>query len=68
MKQYSVHLTDNFVFDTDNKPIGSGGSSEVRKVQSSYRQKDVYALKTEYDIPRVTREVLQEMLQRIHHS
>lgn len=45
MKQYSVHLTDNFVFDTDNKPIGSGGSSEVRKVKSSYRQKDVYALK-----------------------
>ncbi|CAI4043901.1 hypothetical protein SKDZ_10G2590 [Saccharomyces kudriavzevii ZP591] len=45
MKQYSVHLTDNFAFDTDNKPIGSGGSSEVRKVKSSYRQKGIYALK-----------------------
>ncbi|EJS43051.1 ptk2p [Saccharomyces arboricola H-6] len=45
MKQFSVHLTDNFTFDTDNKPIGSGGSSEVRKVKSSYKQKDVYALK-----------------------
>lgn len=45
MKQYSIHLTDNFIFDTDNKPIGSGGSSEVRKIRSSYRQKDVYALK-----------------------
>ncbi|KAK5959640.1 protein kinase PTK2 PWA37_002998 [Arxiozyma heterogenica] len=45
MKQFSVHLTDNFVFDADNSPIGSGGSSEVRKIRSSYRQKDVYALK-----------------------
>lgn len=45
MKQFSVHLTDNFVFDVDNSPIGSGGSSEVRKIRSSYRQKDVYALK-----------------------
>lgn len=45
MKQFSVHLTDNFIFDTDNKPIGSGGSSEVRKVISAYRKKDVYALK-----------------------
>lgn len=45
MKQASVHLTDNFVFDSDNQTIGSGGSSEVRKVRSAYRQKDVYALK-----------------------
>ncbi|EDO16638.1 hypothetical protein Kpol_529p18 [Vanderwaltozyma polyspora DSM 70294] len=45
MKQYSVHLTDNFVFDTDNKTIGSGGSSEVRKVKSAYKQKQIYALK-----------------------
>lgn len=45
MKQFSVHLMDNFVFDQDNSPIGSGGSSEIRKIRSSYRQKDVYALK-----------------------
>ncbi|CCK68475.1 protein kinase PTK2 KNAG_0B00260 [Huiozyma naganishii CBS 8797] len=45
MKQWSVHLIDNFVFDPDNKPIGSGGSSEVRKIVSSYRKKDIYALK-----------------------
>ncbi|CAL9737469.1 serine/threonine-protein kinase Ptk2p/STK2 [Monosporozyma servazzii] len=45
MNQYSIHLVDNFIFDQDNKPIGSGGSSEVRKVRSAYRQKDVYALK-----------------------
>ncbi|CCD22561.1 protein kinase PTK2 NDAI_0A04040 [Naumovozyma dairenensis CBS 421] len=44
MKQYSVHLMDNFVFDTDNKTIGSGGSCEVRKVKSAYRQKEIYAL------------------------
>lgn len=45
MKQSSVHLTDNFVFDSENHTLGSGGSSEVRKVRSAYRQKDVYALK-----------------------
>lgn len=45
MKQVSIHLSDNFVFDSENKALGSGGSSEVRKVRSAYRQKDVYALK-----------------------
>lgn len=45
MKQASVHLSDNFVFDSENQTLGSGGSSEVRKVRSAYRQKDVYALK-----------------------
>lgn len=45
MKQTSVLLTDNFIFDSENKTLGSGGSSEVRKVRSAYRQKDVYALK-----------------------
>lgn len=45
MKQVSVHLSDNFVFDSENKTLGSGGSSEVRKIRSAYRQKDVYALK-----------------------
>lgn len=45
MKQVSIHLSDNFVFDSENKTLGSGGSSEVRKVRSAYRQKDVYALK-----------------------
>lgn len=45
MKQASVHLTDNFVFDSENQTLGSGGSSEVRKVRSAYKQKDVYALK-----------------------
>lgn len=45
MKQTSVHLTDNFIFDSENKTLGSGGSSEVRKVRSAYKQKDVYALK-----------------------
>ena len=38
-------LTDNFIFDSENKTLRSGGSSEVRKVRSAYRQKDVYALK-----------------------
>lgn len=45
MKQFSISLTDNFVFDSNNKPIGSGGSSEVRKIRSAYKSKDVYALK-----------------------
>lgn len=45
MQQSSILLMDNFVFDTDNKPIGSGGSSEVRKVRSLYKQKEIYALK-----------------------
>ncbi|EDO16819.1 hypothetical protein Kpol_1056p20 [Vanderwaltozyma polyspora DSM 70294] len=45
IKQFSVQLTDNFMFDSENKSIGSGGSSEVKKVKSSYRQKDIYALK-----------------------
>lgn len=45
IKQLSIHLSDNFVFDKENKTIGSGGSSEVRIVRSAYRQKDVYALK-----------------------
>ncbi|KTB16121.1 Serine/threonine-protein kinase PTK2/STK2 [Nakaseomyces glabratus] len=45
MQQFSINLADNFVFDAANKPIGSGGSSEVRKVKSAYKAKDVYALK-----------------------
>ncbi|CCF58098.1 hypothetical protein KAFR_0D04500 [Kazachstania africana CBS 2517] len=45
MTQFSIHLTDNFVFDSNNKTIGSGGSSEVRIVRSAYRQNRVYALK-----------------------
>lgn len=45
LHQYSITLSDNFVFDPNNKPIGSGGSSEVRKVRSSFQKKDVYALK-----------------------
>lgn len=45
MKQFSVHLADNFIFDPDNQTIGSGGSCEVRKVRSVYRQKEIYALK-----------------------
>ena len=45
IKQVSIHLSDNFSFDKDNKTIGSGGSSEVRIVRSNYRSKDVYALK-----------------------
>lgn len=45
MKETSIHLTDNFVFDSDNQTLGTGGSSEVRKVRSCYRQKDVFALK-----------------------
>ena len=45
LKQYSIHLTDNFLFDTENKTLGSGGSCEVRKIRSSYRQRGVYALK-----------------------
>lgn len=45
MKQISISLTDNFVFDSDNQALGSGGSSEVRKIRSSHHQRDVYALK-----------------------
>ena len=45
MKQFSVQLTDNFIFDTDNKTIGSGGSSEVRKIRLKAKQKNIYALK-----------------------
>lgn len=45
IKQASIHMTDNFVFDSDNLTLGTGGSSEVRKIRSAYRQKDVYALK-----------------------
>lgn len=45
IKQLSIHLSDNFIFDKENKTIGSGGSSEVRIVRSTYKAKDVYALK-----------------------
>lgn len=45
MKQISVALTDNFTFDSDNQALGSGGSSEVRKIRSSHPPKNLYALK-----------------------
>lgn len=45
MQQDSVLLNENFVFDEEKKVIGSGGSSEVKKVASIRRRKDVYALK-----------------------
>lgn len=45
MKQISITLTDNFTFDSDNQALGSGGSSEVRKIRSSYHSKNLYALK-----------------------
>lgn len=31
MKEASVQLSDNFVFDDENKTIGWGGSCEVRQ-------------------------------------
>ncbi|GCE99492.1 putative serine/threonine protein phosphatase [Zygosaccharomyces mellis] len=45
MKQISVALTDNFIFDSDNQALGSGGSSEVRKIRSSHHPRNLYALK-----------------------
>ncbi|GAV55550.1 hypothetical protein ZYGR_0AV01820 [Zygosaccharomyces rouxii] len=45
MKQISVALTDNFTFDSDNQALGSGGSSEVRKIRSSHHPRNLYALK-----------------------
>ncbi|CAI4567253.1 BGN_3a_G0031350.mRNA.1.CDS.1 [Saccharomyces cerevisiae] len=45
MKEASIQLSDNFVFDDENKTIGWGGSCEVRKIRSKYRKKDVFALK-----------------------
>ncbi|QID86266.1 Serine/threonine-protein kinase ptk1/STK1 [Saccharomyces pastorianus] len=45
MKEVSVQMSDNFVFDDENKTIGWGGSCEVRKVRSKFRKKDVFALK-----------------------
>lgn len=45
MKEYSVLLTDNFTFDSENKTLGAGSSSEVKRVKSAYNKKELYALK-----------------------
>ncbi|CCD24459.1 putative serine/threonine protein kinase PTK1 NDAI_0D01450 [Naumovozyma dairenensis CBS 421] len=45
MKQTSIQLTGNFTLDKDYKLIGSGGSSDVCKVVSTFKKKEIYALK-----------------------
>ncbi|CCH60873.1 hypothetical protein TBLA_0D03740 [Henningerozyma blattae CBS 6284] len=45
LKQSSIQLFDNFLFDDDKKQLGEGGSSVVQVVRSAYKKKDLYALK-----------------------
>ncbi|CCE66077.1 hypothetical protein TPHA_0O01080 [Tetrapisispora phaffii CBS 4417] len=45
LKQKSYQLTDGFNFDKDNKFLGAGSSSEVKRVKSAFDHKEIYALK-----------------------